>query len=121
MESLRVVLLTEGYLRGWLDFDYKTPWSRLRENIIVNATFKHVLDEVTAEELRMYNSVLGGIGTKASFELMTKQFETYKERRLPSPDKQANINKDEVTPETMTFWKKMLQAKKVEQSSDTEK
>lgn len=36
MESQRVTCLTEGYLRGWLKFDYSQKTSHLREAIIID-------------------------------------------------------------------------------------
>ena len=36
MESQRVRLLTEGYLRGWLTFEYPNRSSNIREEIILN-------------------------------------------------------------------------------------
>jgi hypothetical protein len=35
LESQRVKCLTEGYLRGWLTFEYPQQTSRLREDIIL--------------------------------------------------------------------------------------
>jgi hypothetical protein len=36
LEGQRVRLLTEGYLRGWLTFDYPNSSSYVREEIILN-------------------------------------------------------------------------------------
>lgn len=36
MESQRVKILTDGYLRGWLSFEYSLPTSRLREEMILS-------------------------------------------------------------------------------------
>jgi hypothetical protein len=36
LESQRVKLLTEGYLRGWLTFEYPNGSSYVREEIILN-------------------------------------------------------------------------------------
>jgi len=36
LESQRVKCLTEGYLRGWLTFDYPLQSSTLREELVLN-------------------------------------------------------------------------------------
>lgn len=48
MESQRVKLLTEGYLRGWLTFEYFNYTSNLREEIILS----HIFDERYYELLK---------------------------------------------------------------------
>jgi hypothetical protein len=41
LESQHVALLTEGYLRGWLNFDYALPTSFFRELVIL----EHIKEE----------------------------------------------------------------------------
>jgi hypothetical protein len=48
LESQRVRLLTEGYLRGWLTFDYQQAASIVREEIILS----HLMDERYYELLK---------------------------------------------------------------------
>ncbi len=48
MESQRVRLLTEGYLRGWLTFDYQQAASIVREEVILS----HLMDERYYELLK---------------------------------------------------------------------
>jgi hypothetical protein len=36
LESQHVGLLTEGYLRGWLNFEYTHPYSILRERVVLD-------------------------------------------------------------------------------------
>lgn len=48
MESQRVSLLTEGYLRGWLTFEYQQHASLLREEVILS----HIIDERYYELLK---------------------------------------------------------------------
>jgi hypothetical protein len=76
LESQHVKLLTEGYLRGWLNFDYSLPTSTLRERLILDHIYeeriyglmhnKLLIDTVIRSSLPYKEGVFDTVYTTAS-------------------------------------------------------
>lgn len=64
MESQRVRGLTKGYLRGWLTFDYKTKYSKLRENLILREIENEEYEELLLTKLQMDSVLVAGASNK---------------------------------------------------------
>jgi hypothetical protein len=86
LESQRVKILKEGYLRGWLTFEYPNLGSYLRERIILDyIEEQHVLDLL--QNRLMIETVLRSTLTSKSKDVLEPIFDTSKtimELKLPS-------------------------------------
>lgn len=113
MESQRVKCLTEGYLRGWLSFQYPLSTSWLKEEIILNYIQEQHLYDLLQNKL-FIETVL-----RSSFERKTKEsldpiFEVSRsliELKLPSAVPKDTIKKDtaELKREDLVKWKDFLE------------
>jgi hypothetical protein len=61
LESQRVKLLTEGYLRGWLSFQYPNYYSYLREDIVLNYIHDERLALLLDNKLKIETSIKSAI------------------------------------------------------------
>jgi hypothetical protein len=108
LESQRVVLLTECYLRGWLNFEYKHVGSKVRENFILNYLEKHKLENVLFLDSVMSSSLASGAPSNDSFQQAQEKRHKYFNLVFPY----AKIKeKTEVTVEETQFWRNFLQSK----------
>ena len=108
MESQRVVLLTECYLRGWLDFEYKHNGSRVRENFILNYLEKHKLEAVIHLDALMSSILASGVPSTESFQRAQETRLKYFNAAFPYAKMKE---KAEVTVEETKFWSNFLQSK----------
>lgn len=112
MESQRVRLLTEGYLRGWLSFDYTHYTSILREEIILS----HLIDERYYELLKnklfveaTLRASLSPTGQKDLFDPVYEANKQLIELKLPLAAPVDTIeNKPKGNPANAKFLKKNL-------------
>ena len=113
MESQRVKCLTEGYLRGWLSFQYPLETSRFKEELIL----------AYIQEERLYgllqNKLFIETVLRSNFERKTKDvldpiFDVSRsliELKLPSAVPDDTIKKDntELKKEDLAKWKDFLE------------
>lgn len=92
-------MLTRGYLRGHLSFQYPQPLSPVRENYICS----FLQNEATAEVFRtraLLDSSFVGLPTKQNMsDHMTDMFKSYVQITLPSryqQDRIEDISKDKL-------------------------
>lgn len=116
MESRRVIFLTKGYLRGWLDFDYKTPNSRVREEFIINTLEREEMARLLALRAQMDASVAGGLGNVDLFKSAKSSYMSHFELTLPYLDKQSKMESGVISKENIAEWKAML--KELKKSKD---
>ncbi len=69
MESQRVRLLLEGYLRGWLNFEYPNSFSYIREEIILSNIFEERLQSIYEKRLFIDTAIKSSLLTKGKVDL----------------------------------------------------
>ena len=128
MESRRVTLLTEGYLLGWLNFEYPQPFSKLRENYILQALERKHFKDLMFARVQMDSSLVSGAINKKTIDIPYDRFSSLLELTLPYVSKQVKINKEiedkkhALTPENMAIWAATLaELKKTMVSTKPEK
>jgi hypothetical protein len=116
LESQRVKCLTEGYLRGWLKFEYTTKTSIFREELILD----YIIDErvyallqnklsietiLRSSAARRDNSTLAPI-----FDVADDMIRLKLPKVLPPKDKKdkAKAKSKELTQEELAEWKNFL-------------
>lgn len=116
MESRRVILLTEGYLNGWLDFKSRTRLSRLRENHIINFLEKQHSLEALRLQVQLSSSLASGNLQEKTVSLAYDAYDRYIGTALPYLDNKDKIEEDKksISKEQVTAWKAMLSQKKKE-------
>lgn len=112
MESQRVKLLIEGYLRGWLDFKYTKRTSRLRENLILYHLENEAYADALSHKLMMDSALIGGQESKTRDMLnaLSKTYNLYIGLKLPdvaTKDKMEENTK--ITKDTLVEYKKLLE------------
>lgn len=112
MESQRVSLLTEGYLRGWLTFKYPLSSSYFREELILRYIEDARLCEVMEHKLLVETTLRGTLQVKDLNPVYeTREFLLgLKLPSLKSKDKikQAPKTQKDFTPEQIAEWKQAL-------------
>lgn len=110
MESRRVVLLTEGYLRGWLNFEYKTSLSKLREDYILSAIERRSILDFSAAKVGAMGAVIGANPTRPNLNILSRELRDYFELTLPYTREKSKIssNIDRATLNDPAFWRKYL-------------
>ena len=83
MESRRVILLTDGYLHGWLDFKYKNPLSRAREEHILNCIEERKFAEVRQVRTIMDGIIGAGLRSPDLIKSAFASYDSYLELALP--------------------------------------
>jgi len=110
LESQRVKCLTEGYLRGWLTFEYPQPFSVVREELILN----HIQDERLYSLLQhklLIETVLRATADKRNKDMLEPIFETSRSLiglKLPSALPKDTIKKKELSKDDLAEWKTFL-------------
>lgn len=113
MESQRVRLLTKGYLRGWLDFDYRQKASGLRESIILYSLQQEEYEDLLREKLHKDAVLVAGIPNKTEklFNIVDKTYEMYLQLKLPELAKELKIgDKNAVPNQSLEQMKALLAA-----------
>jgi hypothetical protein len=114
LESQHVKNLKEGYLRGWLTFEYQNLGSRLREKIILDyIEEQHVVDLL--QNRLMIETVLRSTFSSKSKDVLKPIFDTSKaimELKLPSAVPKDTIKENKQDPEAlkkeMAEWKELF-------------
>jgi hypothetical protein len=103
-------LLTSGYLRGWLNFDYMLPSSRLREEIIL----AHLQDEYIYELLKsrlFIETVLRATLDQRTSSTLDPIFEVSRQLiglKLPSALPKDTIKEEKLSKNDLKEWKEFL-------------
>lgn len=116
MESRRIIFLTEGFLNGWLDFDYKTPLSRKREDYIVNFLERKAYVNVMHTRC-VVDAAMTVMSDAKSIKITQETFKHYFGLTLPYVAKKTTMGNEEVTPEKIAEWKEFLKEAKKTQSN----
>ncbi len=110
MESQRVRCLIVGYLLGWLDFEYKGPFSQLKEDLILQEVHRKLLSDVLFLKTVKEASLSGGLVTMDTkhAKWADKTYEGYIRSVLPSLIAPTTIVK---TPQDKEHWAKFINEK----------
>lgn len=112
MEGQRVRCLTEGYLRGWLTFEYPQPNSRLREELILREIQEERFYKLMEHRLFM-ETVLRATTESRNKDILEPIFEASKTLiglKLPSALPKDTIKKKEnLTKNDLDEWRTFLQ------------
>lgn len=116
MESQRVKLLTDGYLRGWLTFEYPHRHSHFREELILNHLEEARMCELLEYRLAIETTLRAGFQSK-NLEPVYDLKNTLMGLKLPSLKVQDKIKDNkiadlEITPENIKLWKENIAAAK---------
>jgi hypothetical protein len=123
LESQHVKALTEGYLRGWLNFKYTLKTSRIRESVILNYIEEERLYSLLQNKLFIDTAVLSSLPNKTR-ETLAPIYEINKsliELKLPllkPKDKIKDNNNDKaLSKEEIAEWKAFFDDAKKNRSS----
>lgn len=112
MESQRVKLLTEGYLRGWLTFEYFNYTSNLREEIILSHIFDERYYELLKNKLFVEATLRASLAPTGKKDLFDPVYESNKQLiglKLPLALPADTIeNKPKGNPKNDKYLKKQL-------------
>ena len=109
-------MLTEGYLNGWLDFEDKTRFSRIRENYILSHIEKRQILEAIRLKLNLDASLASGNLSEQTIGIAYDTYEKYVGTALPYLAKKDKIDEEKkpIDKQQLTAWKAMLAQKKKE-------
>ena len=123
MESQRVRSLKEGYLRGWLRFDYTNLGSRLREELIIDYIEEQHIVDLLHNKLLIETTLRSNLSSKAK-DVLQPIFDvarTIIQLKLPSAAPKDTIKENKQDPEAlkkeMAEWKELF-SKAVTQQKD---
>jgi hypothetical protein len=114
--SRTVTLLRRGYFTGRLNFEYKQPLSRLRENYILEEIEQDLLLDI----LRLRSHFEGGIygyaaaSNKQALDIPYKTLKTYSELTLPYLVTKDKMVKSASLGDT-EYWRNFLVARQKEE------
>lgn len=114
MESQRVRSLKEGYLRGWLRFDYANLGSRLREELIIDYIEEQHIVDLLHNKLLIETTLRSNLSSKAK-DVLQPIFDvarTIIQLKLPSAAPKDTIKENKQDPEAlkkeMAEWKELF-------------
>lgn len=112
MDSQRVSCLTEGYLRGWLTFEYPNKYSHIRESIILKTIQDDRIYSLLSNKL-ISESILRAQLIGHSKDAAGPVFDILRTLiglKLPSAIAEDKINKDheEMSKSELEEWKEFL-------------
>jgi hypothetical protein len=110
LESQHVKTLIEGYLRGWLNFDYSLKTSILREKIILNYIEEERLYSLLKNKLFIETCLRSGLDHTTQ-EILKPIFEINKsliELKLPSLAPEDKIDNNTISKDSILEWKEFL-------------
>jgi len=109
LESRRVILLTEGFLNGWLDFKYNTRFSKLREEYILTYIERKQATEAIKLKSIIDACLASGKLTAETASIAYETFEKYIDLTLPYAIKKDKISNKVITKEELGDLKLLLQ------------
>lgn len=106
--------MTEGFLRGWLTFDNKTPFSSLREDYIISFLERQLLVDVTRVKLGAVSSIVGGNPSRQSVTALSNDLKEHLELTLPYMAEKTRIRSSQTKAKLNdpAFWRNVLTKKK---------
>jgi hypothetical protein len=113
LESQRVKLLTDGYLRGWLQFKYPQKTSQLREELVLSYLEEERLTEVLNSKLLVEALFCSSLEQKSK-EMIESVYSILKSLvglKLPSitfEDKIESKPVKEMTKQEMDEWRDIV-------------
>lgn len=114
MESQRVRSLKEGYLRGWLRFEYPNLGSRLREQLIIDYIEEQHVVDLLQNRLMIETGIRSNLSSKSK-DILQPIFDTAKaiiQLKLPSAAPKDTIKENKQDPEAlkkeMAEWKELF-------------
>lgn len=114
MESQRVRSLKEGYLRGWLRFDYTNLGSRLREELIIDYIEEQHIVDLLHNKLLIETTLRSSLSSKAK-DVLQPIFDVAQaiiQLKLPSAAPKDTIKENKQDPEAlkkeMAEWKELF-------------
>ena len=112
MESRRIVLLSQGYLDGRLSFEYKNPFSKIREEYLLDLTEKTIVCE--ALRIRAMSDIIQGasLGNADVVKSGRDSLREYTGLLLPYMIKTRKMESKNLTPDTIKELKAILQETK---------
>ena len=115
-------MLTEGYLRGWLSFDSKTPLSSLREEYILNVLERDLLLSASRTKIGVIGSLVGGSLSKNALNTLAKDLKAHFELALPYTAEKSKIGSGTAVQQMhdAAFWRDII-AKKKEEATGPQK
>jgi len=113
LESQRVRCLTEGYLRGWLPFEYSQRTSIIREELILNYIEDQRLYDLLQHKLFVETVLRSSLPRKdkSDIDAIFKVSRSLIGLKLPSAmpeDTIKNNEKQPISPEQIAQWKAEL-------------
>lgn len=112
MESQRVKCLTEGYLRGWLTFDYSLRSSQLREDLILDYIENERFYALLQHKLFIETILRSSAGSLKDLDPIFDVSRSLIGLKLPSALPKDTIKKaaknKELSKEDIEQWKKFL-------------
>jgi hypothetical protein len=114
LESQRVRSLKEGYLRGWLRFDYTNLGSRLREELIIDYIEEQHIVDLLHNKLLIETTLRSSLSSKAK-DVLQPIFDVAQaiiQLKLPSAAPKDTIKENKQDPEAlkkeMAEWKELF-------------
>ncbi len=112
MESQRVKCIIEGYLRGWLNFNYDLKTSQLREELVIDHIENERLYSLLQNKLFIETILRSSSGSLKNIEPIFEVSRSLIGLKLPSALPKDTIKKDaknkELSKEDIKEWKKFL-------------
>ena len=105
MESRQVILLTKGYLAGWLDFKYPNRLSYLREAYILSQIEKDMTMDIIRLRSSSQNHFIG-VNPKEGGKSAQKVLDDYSQILLPYTSKSGKMKQP--NPQTADDWKALI-------------
>jgi len=120
LDSQRVRLLTRGYLRGWLNFEYKQRTSAVREEIILYRLEGEEYENLLKERLRKDTVLVAGLSNKTDklLKMIEDTYQLYLGLKLPELAKELKIGvKHELSSQSLSDMRKLLEEAKKKAAS----
>lgn len=107
-------MLTEGYLNGWLNFEYPNPTSAVREEYILAMVERKYAIEALRLRALSDASIISGAVSKDSIRIAEDNYKRYLALTLPYWNKGAKMNGNgqALSKEDTEHWKNFLKEKK---------
>lgn len=99
-------------MRGWLDFEYKTPHSRQRESFILQHIERLLLVDVFAVKSGLDGVFASALRTPKSFEQADSSYQNLLSLKLPYFSKKFKMDSKEMLATDMSELKSLLKQAK---------
>ena len=107
MDSRQVILLTKGYLAGWLNFTYPNKLSYLREQFILSQLEKEATIDIVKLKATIQANYIS-VNPKEAGKASQAALDDFSELTLPYIFKQSNIDVNVNGTKPPEEWKAIL-------------